>query len=215
MKKGDVIEYADEHQNGREIFNEVYIMRYADKRAKYEWNLFLYVQLLIFVLAMILNYFFTSYMPYILAATIVLFIICYYMNTKKRREMLVKGRIKKVRLTNAQRGVHGYMTIKPATAYEIMKEECLVIEVSMREYYDEMHVPEAISIPLEILSDKIDEMGLDVNKTILVYGREEEKSKQGAQLLADKGFKDVYAFGSIMDWPYDVVLQEENEASLA
>lgn len=214
MKKGDPIEYTDEHQSGKEIFNEVFMMQYTSKKAKYEWNMFLYVQLLFLLIAMILNYFFTSYMPYILTVTIVLFIICYYLNTKKRREMLVQGKIKKVRLTNAQRGVDGFMTIKPATAYEIMKEDCLIIEVSVREYYDEMHVVGAVSIPLEVLSEKIDEMNLDPNKTILVYGRAEEKSKQGAQLLVDKGFKDVYEFGSIMDWPFDVVLQEENETSL-
>ena len=214
MKKGDPIEYTDEHQSGKEIFNEVFMMQYTSKKAKYEWNMFLYVQLLFLLIAMILNYFFTSYMPYILTVTIVLFIICYYLNTKKRREMLVQGKIKKVRLTNAQRGVDGFMTIKPATAYEIMKEDCLIIEVSVREYYDEMHVVGAVSIPLEVLSEKIDEMNLDPNKTILVYGRTEEKSKQGAQLLVDKGFKDVYEFGSIMDWPFDVVLQEENEISL-
>ncbi|WP_273402245.1 rhodanese-like domain-containing protein [Traorella massiliensis] len=214
MKKGDPIEYTDEHQSGKEIFNEVFMMQYTSKKAKYEWNMFLYVQLLFLLIAMILNYFFTSYMPYILTVTIVLFIICYYLNTKKRREMLVQGKIKKVRLTNAQRGVDGFMTIKPATAYEIMKEDCLIIEVSVREYYDEMHVVGAVSIPLEVLSEKIDEMNLNPNKTILVYGRAEEKSKQGAQLLVDKGFKDVYEFGSIMDWPFDVVLQEENETSL-
>lgn len=214
MKKGDPIEYTDEHQSGKEIFNEVFMMQYTSKKAKYEWNMFLYVQLLFLLIAMILNYFFTSYMPYILTVTIVLFIICYYLNTKKRREMLVQGKIKKVRLTNAQRGVDGFMTIKPATAYEIMKEDCLIIEVSVREYYDEMHVVGAVSIPLEVLSEKIDEMNLDPNKTILVYGRAEEKSKQGAQLLVDKGFKDVYEFGSIMDWPFDVVLQEEDETSL-
>lgn len=214
MKKGDPIEYTDEHQSGKEIFNEVFMMQYTSKKAKYEWNMFLYVQLLFLLIAMILNYFFTSYMPYILTVTIVLFIICYYLNTKKRREMLVQGKIKKVRLTNAQRGVDGFMTIKPATTYEIMKEDCLIIEVSVPEYYDEMHVVGAVSIPLEVLSEKIDEMNLDPNKTILVYGRAEEKSKQGAQLLVDKGFKDVYEFGSIMDWPFDVVLQEENETSL-
>ena len=214
MKKGDPIEYTDEHQSGKEIFNEVFMMQYTSKKAKYEWNMFIYVQLLFLLIAMILNYFFTSYMPYILTVTIVLFIICYYLNTKKRREMLVQGKIKKVRLTNAQRGVDGFMTIKPATAYEIMKEDCLIIEVSVPEYYDEMHVVGAVSIPLEVLSEKIDEMNLDTNKTILVYGRAEEKSKQGAQLLVDKGFKDVYEFGSIMDWPFDVVLQEEDETSL-
>ena len=214
MKKGDPIEYTDEHQSGKEIFNEVFMMQYTSKKAKYEWNMFLYVQLLFLLIAMILNYFFTSYMPYILTVTIVLFIICYYLNTKKRREMLVQGKIKKVRVTNAQGGGDGFMTIKPATAYEIMKEDCLIIEVSVPEYYDEMHVVGAVSIPLEVLSEKIDEMNLDPNKTILVYGRVEEKSKQGAQLLVDKGFKDVYEFGSIMDWPFDVVLQEENETSL-
>ena len=213
MKKIN-IEYSEEHQNGDDIFNEVYVMRFADKKAKREWNTYLYVQVAILVVALIFNYIFPAYMIYILSVAIVLIIICYYLNTKQRRKMLADGRIRKVHLTNAQRGINGYMTIKPSTANEIMKEDCLTIEVSVQEYYDEMHVVGAISIPLEVLSEKIDEMYLDPNKTILVYSRSGERSQQGAQLLIDKGFKEVYEFGSIMDWPFDVVLQEENETSL-
>ena len=35
MKKGDPIEYTDEHQSGKEIFNEVFMMQYTSKKAKY------------------------------------------------------------------------------------------------------------------------------------------------------------------------------------
>ena len=53
-------------------------------------------------------------------------------------------------------------------------------------------------------------MNLEKNDTILVYSRGEERCDQGAQKLVDLGFKDVYSFGSIMDWPFDVVLKEND-----
>ena len=51
---------------------------------------------------------------------------------------------------------------------------------------------------------------VEKDETILVYSRGEERCDQAAQILVDLGYKDVYSFGSIMNWPYEVVLEEEN-----
>lgn len=205
------IEHSEEHQGVNELFSEIYEMKFVDKKAKFEWSMYLYLQVVILVVVLLLNLFFQNIMTYTLVGAIVGFLVCYYLNLNKRRKMLKQKRIVKVRLTNKERGIEGYMTIKPKNAYEIMNEECLIIETSIREYYDEMHIKNAISIPIEELSDKIDAMNLDVNMPILVYSRGSERCKEGSQILVDKGFQEVYNIGTIMEWPYDVVLAEDDE----
>lgn len=205
------INYADEHQNVNEVFNEVFRFEYVDKKAKFEWNMYVYAEFVVIAVAVLLNFILPQYVNYILVIAIVTMLILYYVNNRKRLKLMETKRVYKVRLKNKDRNVTGYQTIKPANAHEIMKDQCLVIEVSVRDYYDEMHIKGAISIPLEVLSEEIDKMDLNKNTTILVYSRGEERCKQGAQLLVDKGFTDVYEFGTIMNWPYEVELMENTE----
>lgn len=205
------INYADEHQNVNEVFNEVFRFEYVDKKAKFEWNMYVYAEFVVIAVAVLLNFILPQYVNYILVIAIVTMLILYYVNNRKRLKLMETKRVYKVRLKNKDRNVTGYQTIKPANAHEIMKDQCLVIEVSVKDYYDEMHIKGAISIPLEVLSEEIDKMDLDKNTTILVYSRGEERCKQGAQLLVDKGFTDVYEFGTIMNWPYEVELMENIE----
>lgn len=210
MKRKIEFDISDEHQDGDEVFNEVFQFEYADSKAKFEWNMFVYAQFGIIAIAIILNFIFTKYANYILIAAIVCMLIVYYMGNRKRVSLLKSKRVRKVRLNNKQRNVNGYTTIKAKNAYEIMKDDCLVIEVSVVDYYNEMHVKGAVSIPLEVLSEEIEQLNLPLDKTILIYSRGNDRCKQAAQLLIDKGFTDVYEFGTIMEWPYEVVLNGED-----
>lgn len=199
---------SDEHQDGDELFNEVYEMRFMDSKAKFEWNMYTYVSFAILAIAMILNFFLSTFMYTILAIAAIIMIFCYYLNNKKRLQLIADKRVQKVRLKNQDRNIQGYTKIKPKNALTIMSEKCLIIEVSVSEYYEEMHIKGAISIPLEVLEEEINKMDVSKEETILVYSRGEERCEQAAQKLVDLGYKDVYSFGSIMDWPFDVVLKE-------
>lgn len=199
---------SDEHQDGDELFNEVYEMRFMDSKAKFEWNMYTYVSFAILAIAMILNFFLSTFMYTILAIAAIIMIFCYYLNNKKRLQLIADKRVQKVRLKNQDRNIQGYTKIKPKNALTIMSEKCLIIEVSVSEYYEEMHIKGAVSIPLEVLEEEINKMDVSKEETILVYSRGEERCEQAAQKLVDLGYKDVYSFGSIMDWPFDVVLKE-------
>ena len=216
MLKKRPIEFdvSDEHQDGDEIFNEIFEMRFMDSKAKFEWNMYTYVTFAVLALAMILNLLLPSLMYIILAIAAVVMVICYYLNNRKRLQLISEKRIRKVRLKNHERNVQGYTKLKPKNAVTVMEEDCLIIEVSIPEYYEEMHVKNAISLPLEVLEEEIAKMNLAKDKTILVYSRGEERCDQGAQLLVDLGFQDVYSFGSIMNWPFDVVLKDNGEDSI-
>ena len=215
MLKKRPIEFdvSDEHQDGDEIFNEIFEMRFMDSKAKFEWNMYTYITFAVLALAMVLNLFLPSLMYIILAVAAIVMIICYYLHNRKRLQLIADKRIRKVRLKNHERNVQGYTKLKPKNAITVMEEDCLIIEVSIPEYYEEMHVKNAISLPLEVLEEEITKMNLPKDKTILVYSRGEERCDQGAQMLVDLGFKDVYSFGSIMNWPFEVVLKENSEDS--
>lgn len=78
-----------------------------------------------------------------------------------------------------------------------------VIDVRTAEEYAEGHIPEASLLPLEELETRISE--LDKDKTYLFVCRSGNRSGQAAQILIDKGFKDVYNLKTGMnEWPYDV-----------
>ena len=211
LKKRPIeFEISDEHQDGDEIFNEIYEMRFADKKAKFEWNMYMYITFAILAIALIINFILPNYMKITLATASFIMIFMYYLNNKKRLQLIKANRIRKVRLTNKERNVSGYTKIKPKNALPIMNEKCLIIETSIADYYEEMHIKNAISIPLEELEVKITEMNIDKDFTILVYSRGNERCEQGAQKLVELGYTDVYSFGSIMDWPFEVIT-EENE----
>ena len=44
-----------------------------------------------------------------------------------------------------------------------------------------------------------------MDATILVYCRSGRRSKEAAEKLLALGYQNVYDFGGIVDWPYDVV----------
>lgn len=212
MLKKRPIEFdiSDEHQDGDEIFNEVFEMKFMDSKAKFEWNMYTYISFAVLAIAMVLNFFFSNYMYIILSLAAIIMIVCYYLNNKKRLQLIADKRICKVRLKNEDRNIQGYTKIKPKNALTIMEEKCLIIEVSVSEYYEEMHVKGAISIPLEVLEEEISKMNVEKDETILVYSRGEERCELAAQKLVDLGYKDVYSFGSIMNWPFEVVLKENS-----
>lgn len=210
LKKREIeFDKSDEQQDGDAIFNEVFEMQYSDSKAKFEWNMYTYLTFLTLAIAMLINFLLPDYMYITLSIAAIIMVIFFYLNGKKRVELIKKKRIVKVRLKNHERNVQGYTTIKAKNAYTIMQEKCTIIEVSVPEYYNEMHIENAISIPLEILEEEINKLNLNDDETILVYSRGEDRCKLGAQKLVDLGFKDVYCFGSIMDWPFDVIINDE------
>ena len=44
----------------------------------------------------------------------------------------------------------------------------------------------------------------DLDKTILVYCRSGRRSKDASMKLVDIGYKNIYDFGGIIDWPYEI-----------
>ena len=98
------------------------------------------------------------------------------------------------------------MNITAEQAKEIMdsQEDYIILDVRTQEEYDEGHIPGAIVISHEEITEKAEEMLTDKNQLILVYCRSGRRSKIAAEVLAELGYTNIKEFGGIIDWPYEV-----------
>lgn len=103
---------------------------------------------------------------------------------------------------------HTYKKISMDEAIKIMSDndDYIILDVRTFEEFEDKHIPGAICIPNETITDKnIPELP-NKDQLILVYCRSGNRSKQASAKLADMGYSNVYEFGGIIDWPGEVVL---------
>ena len=83
-----------------------------------------------------------------------------------------------------------------------------VIVVDVREAYEyqEGYIPNAISLPISVMGpDRAEAVSADKDRTILIYCRSGNRSKTAASRFVEMGYTDIYEFGGILDWPYEIV----------
>ena len=99
-----------------------------------------------------------------------------------------------------------YLNITAAEAKEIMDSETgyLILDVRTEEEYAEGHVPGAILIPDYEIEARAEEELPDKDRMLLVYCRSGRRSKIAAEVLAALGYTNIYEFGGIIDWTYEV-----------
>ncbi len=99
-----------------------------------------------------------------------------------------------------------YVNITAAEAKEIMdsQEGYVILDTRTQEEYDESHIPGAILIPHDEITQKAEGVLTDKNQMILVYCRSGRRSKLAAEDLAKLGYTNIKEFGGIIDWPYEV-----------
>ena len=100
-----------------------------------------------------------------------------------------------------------YKQITPKEAKTMMDEQAdyILLDVRSQAEFDEGHIEGAIVIPDNEIKDRAESELTDKEAAILVYCRSGRRSKQAAQALADLGYTNVYEFGGIIDWPYEIV----------
>ena len=76
----------------------------------------------------------------------------------------------------------------------------IILDVRTKEEYNEGHIPGAICIPNEEITEKEPKELPNKNQIIMVYCRSGNRSKVAAKKLAEMGYKKVYEFGGIKDW---------------
>ena len=99
-----------------------------------------------------------------------------------------------------------YVNITAEEAKQIMDSEegYIILDVRTQEEYDQGHIPGAIVISHEKISEKAEEVLTDKDQLILVYCRSGRRSKLAAEALVELGYTNIKEFGGIIDWPYEV-----------
>ena len=81
----------------------------------------------------------------------------------------------------------------------------VILDVRTQEEYDAGHIAGALLLPNETILDTQPTELPDLNAEILVYCRSGNRSAQAANKLIAIGYTNVFDFGGIIDWPYEVV----------
>ena len=105
---------------------------------------------------------------------------------------------------NSQEAV--YMNITAEEAKQIMDSEegYIILDTRTQAEYDEGHIPGAIVIPHDEITDRAEEELPHKDQLLLVYCRSGRRSKLAAEALVELGYTNIKEFGGIIDWPYEV-----------
>ncbi|MGJ0846081.1 Rhodanese-related sulfurtransferase [Tissierella praeacuta DSM 18095] len=103
-------------------------------------------------------------------------------------------------------------TIKTMTGEELVKQnsgkekdKVLIIDVRSPEEYKAGHIQHAINMNIEGFEDRIGELEDLKDFPIITYCNSGKKSGQVAEILVNKGFKDVTNAAGVKEFEYDLV----------
>lgn len=84
------------------------------------------------------------------------------------------------------------------------KSDLVLLDVRTLEEYKEAHIGGALLLPYDQItaSSAAKTLGLDKNKTVIVYCRSGRRNEIAAKTLASLGYKKIYDLGAISAWPY-------------
>lgn len=97
--------------------------------------------------------------------------------------------------------------IDAKTALEMMNdgEAYVLVDVRTEDEFNQGHIEGAILMPYDQIGTLATTLIPDSSARILLYCRSGRRSAVAAEALVDMGYINVYDFGGINDWPYDVV----------
>ncbi len=83
--------------------------------------------------------------------------------------------------------------------------DVIILDVRTEEEFDSGHISGAVLIPDTEISTKAEEILTNQAAPILIYCRSGRRSALAAKTLQELGYENLYDFGGIIDWPYDIV----------
>ena len=100
-----------------------------------------------------------------------------------------------------------YQQITAEEAKSMMEEQpdAMVLDVREQDEYHAGHIPGAVLLPIGTINEETGASAIPEKATVvLVYCRSGNRSKTASQALADLGYTQIYEFGGIKNWPYEV-----------
>ncbi|MGL4606246.1 MAG: rhodanese-like domain-containing protein [Eubacteriaceae bacterium] len=100
-----------------------------------------------------------------------------------------------------------FTKISSEEAKEMMdtQKDLVVVDVRTKEEYEGGHIKNAILMPLQEIEALAPEQLKNKEETILVYCRSGQRSAAASGMLASMGYTNVFDFGGINNWQYEVV----------
>ena len=99
-----------------------------------------------------------------------------------------------------------YQQITQKEAKDMMDtQEVIVLDVREQDEFDAGHISGALLLPVgSITKETAAAVIPEADSVVLVYCRSGNRSKTASKALADLGYTNVYEFGGINTWPYEV-----------
>ena len=99
-----------------------------------------------------------------------------------------------------------YQQITQEKAKRMMDtQEVIVLDVREQNEFDEGHIPGAVLLSVgSISADTAATVIPETDSVVLVYCRSGNRSKTASTVLAELGYSNIYEFGGINTWPYEV-----------
>ena len=99
-----------------------------------------------------------------------------------------------------------YEQITQEKAKEMMDtQEVIILDVREQSEYDSGHIPGAVLLPVGSIDEETAAAVIpEKDSTVLVYCRSGNRSKTTSSTLAGLGYTNIYEFGGINTWPYEI-----------
>ena len=99
-----------------------------------------------------------------------------------------------------------YRQISQEEAKQMMdSQKVIILDVREQNEFDSGHIPNACLLPVGTITEATAAGVIpEKDSVVLVYCRSGNRSKTASQALADLGYTNVYEFGGINTWPYEV-----------
>lgn len=99
-----------------------------------------------------------------------------------------------------------YQQITQEEAKEMMDtQDAIILDVREQSEYDEGHIPGAVLLSVgTITEDAAAAVIPELDSVVLVYCRSGNRSKTASKALVELGYTNIYEFGGITTWPYEV-----------
>ena len=84
-------------------------------------------------------------------------------------------------------------------------ETVVILDVREQHEFDEGHILNAVLLPVGTITEDAAKAVIPAKDSkVLVYCRSGNRSKTASQMLAELGYTEVYEFGGINTWPYEI-----------
>jgi len=97
------------------------------------------------------------------------------------------------------------ITAEEAKAMMDESDEYILLDVRTADEFSAQHIPGAVLLPVDEIAARAEAELPDKAALILVYCRSGVRSANAARELVSMGYLNVFDFGGIVDWPFEIV----------